>query len=69
VIVEKSPNEFVAEEPIVTAPSVKTMAFDGKTGKLFLPTAKFAITPASEPGKKPSKKIVDGTFGVLVVGK
>ena len=56
-------------DPIVTAPGAKTMAFDGKTGRLFLPTGQHITIPASEPGQKPTKSIKEGSFGVLVVGK
>jgi len=69
VIREKSPTEFVALESIPTQPSAKTMAFDKKTGKIFLPAATVVVTPAADPTQKPKRTITDGTFAVLVVGK
>jgi DNA-binding beta-propeller fold protein YncE len=69
VIQEKSANEFVVLTPIQTQPSAKTMAFDSKTGKIFLPAATVVITPAADPAQKPKRTVTDGTFVVLVVGK
>jgi DNA-binding beta-propeller fold protein YncE len=69
VIQEKSANEFVALDPVVTQPSAKTMAFDKVSGKIFLPAATMQEMPATDPSQKPKKKPVDGTFCVLVVGK
>jgi DNA-binding beta-propeller fold protein YncE len=69
VIQEKSANEFVALEPIQTQQSAKTMAFDKKSGKIFLPAATVVVTPAADATQKPKRTVTDGTFGVLVVGK
>jgi DNA-binding beta-propeller fold protein YncE len=68
VIQEKSPREFVALDPIQTQQSAKTMAFDSKTGKIFLPAATTVVTPAADPSQKPKRTVTDGTFAVLVVG-
>jgi hypothetical protein len=69
VIQEKSANEFVALDPIQTQQSAKTMAFDKKTGKIYLPAATVVVTPASDSTQKPKRSITDGTFAVLVVSK
>ena len=69
VIQQKSADEYVAQDPVVTQPSAKTMAFDKKTQKIFLPAATVVSTPASDPSQKPKKTITEGTFCVLVVGK
>jgi DNA-binding beta-propeller fold protein YncE len=69
VIQEKSPSEFVALDPIQTQQSAKTMAFDPKTGNIFLPAATVVITPAADPAQKPKRTITDGSFAVLVVGR
>src|SRR5580692_270000 len=62
VIREKSPREFVALDPIQTQQSAKTMAFDKKTGKIFLPAATVVVTPAPDSSQKPKRTITDGTF-------
>jgi hypothetical protein len=67
VIQEKSANDFVLLDPIQTQPSAKTMAFDSKTGKIFLPAATVVITPAADPTQKPKRTITEGSFVVLVV--
>ena len=69
VIHQKSPSEYVADDPVITQPSAKTMAFDKSSNKIFLPAATMDIIPATDPSQKPKKKAVEGTFCVLVVGK
>ncbi len=68
VIQEKSADEYVADSPVTTQRSAKTMAFDTKTQKIFLPAATMVTIPASDPSQKPKHTITDGTFCVLVVG-
>ncbi len=69
VIQEKSPNQFVALDPIQTQQSAKTMTIDNKTGKILLPAATVVVTPGADPSQKPKRSITEGTFTVLVVGK
>jgi YVTN family beta-propeller protein len=69
VIQEKSADKYVTEASIDTQQSAKTMAFDKKTGKIFLPAATMVSTPAADPSQKPKHTVKDGTFAVLVVGK
>ena len=57
VIHEKSADEYVAEPPVITQPSAKTMALDKKTGKVFLSAATVVITPAADPSQKPKKTV------------
>jgi DNA-binding beta-propeller fold protein YncE len=68
VIQQKSADEYMADTPVTTQQSAKTMAFDKKTQKIFLPAATVVTTPASDPSQKPKHTITDGTFCVLVVG-
>lgn len=66
---EDAPNQYTAQEPIQTRPGSRTMAVDTKTHKLFLPTADFepeGTQPAQE-GQRPRRKMLPGTFAVLVV--
>jgi DNA-binding beta-propeller fold protein YncE len=68
VIQEKSADEYAALDPVTTQQSAKTMAFDKKTGKIFLPAATMVPVPAIDSSQKPKHKVQDGTFCVLVVG-
>ncbi len=69
VIQEKSPDKYESVEAVTTQISAKTMAYDSKTKKVFLPAAEIEVTPASDPSQKPKKTIKEGTFSVLVVSK
>jgi YVTN family beta-propeller protein len=69
VIRQKSPDQYEALETVTTQKSAKTMAYDNKTKKVFLPAAEVETTPASDPTQKPKKTVKDGTFVVLVVSK
>jgi DNA-binding beta-propeller fold protein YncE len=66
---EKSANEYEDAGAVKTQPSAKTMAFDPKTKRVFLPAAEYVETPASEPGGRARRSVKEGTFVVLVVGK
>jgi YVTN family beta-propeller protein len=66
---EKSANEFEDAGKIVTQPSAKTMAFDAKTKKIFLPAAQVDVTPAATEGGKPKRTVREGSFAVLIVSK
>jgi DNA-binding beta-propeller fold protein YncE len=66
---EKSADKYEDAGAVKTQRSAKTMAFDPKTKKIFLPAAEYLETPASEPGKRPTRSVKPGTFVVLVVSK
>jgi DNA-binding beta-propeller fold protein YncE len=66
---EKSADEYEDAGAVKTQQSAKTMAFDPKTKKVFLPAAEYTETPATEPGKRPTRTMKPGSFVVLVVGK
>ena len=66
---EKSADSYEDAGAIKTQPSAKTMAFDPKTKKIFLPAAEYQETPATEPGRRPQRSVKPGTFAVLVVSK
>jgi YVTN family beta-propeller protein len=69
VVHQKNANDYELMPPVETQASAKTMAFDKKTGQVFLPTAKVTSTSAKETGAKPVKTIQEGSFCILVVGK
>src|SRR5882762_7484922 len=66
---EKSADAYEDAGAVKTQPSAKTMAFDSKTKKIFLPAAEYVETPATEPGRRPQRSIKPGSFVVIVVGK
>jgi DNA-binding beta-propeller fold protein YncE len=66
---EKSVSDYEDAGAVKTQPSARTMAFDPKTKKIFLPAAEYLETPSSEPGKRPTRSVKPGTFAVLVVSK
>ena len=66
---EKSANEIEDAGALKTQPSAKTLAFDPKTKKIFLPAAEYQESPAAEPGKRPQRSVKPGTFVVLVVAR
>ena len=66
---EKSADQYEDAGAVKTQPSAKTMAFDPKTKKIFLPAAEFQETPNADPTKRPQRSVKPGTFVVLVVGK
>ena len=64
-----SADKFTDMGALKTQQSAKTMAFDPKTKKIFLPAAEFDETTAAAPGGRPRRSVKPGTFAVLVVGK
>ena len=66
---EKSADVYEDAGAVKTQPSAKTMAFDPKTKRVFLPAAEIQETPSAQPGGRPQRKIKPGSFVVLVVGK
>jgi DNA-binding beta-propeller fold protein YncE len=66
---EKSADVYEDAGAIKTQPSAKTMAFDPKTKKIFLPAAEILEGPPAQPGGRPTRTQKPGTFVVLVVGK
>lgn len=65
----KSADTFEDAGAVKTQQSAKTMAFDPKTKKIYLPAAEYTETPATEPGKRPQRAVKPGSFAVLVVSK
>jgi len=66
---EKSADSYEDAGAVTTQPSAKTMAFDPKTKKIFLPAAEYTETPPAQPGGRPTRAMKPGSFAVLVVGK
>src|SRR5258707_7992701 len=52
---EKSANDYEDAGAVKTQRSAKTMAFDPKTKKIFLPAAEYQETPAADSTKRPQR--------------
>ena len=66
---EKSADSFEDAGAVKTQTSAKTMAFDPKTKKIYMPAAECTETPAKEPGGRPQRTMKPDSFGLLVVSK
>ena len=61
VIAVRGPKDVAIIQTVKTQPGARTGAVDPKSGKLYLPTAAYTLTPAGRPAPTP------GTFAILVV--
>lgn len=68
VIHEDSPTQFSVVDTVSTERGARTMALDPTTHEVFLVTAQFEPMPANAPPHT-RRKMVPGTFHVLVFGK
>src|SRR5205807_1620054 len=66
---EKSADDYEDAGAVKTQARARTMAFDPKTKKIFLPTADVVEGPPATPGGRPTRTIKPDTFVVLVVSK
>src|SRR2546427_780389 len=66
---EKSADVYEDAGAVKTQPSARTMAFDPKTKKIFLPAAEYTETPPAQPGGRPTRTQKPGSFVIVVVGK
>jgi DNA-binding beta-propeller fold protein YncE len=71
VIRQVSPDYYQLIDTVPTQLYARTMAFDSKTKKIFLPTAEFETVPNTDPQfQSPFKQHMKaGSFSVLVVGE
>jgi DNA-binding beta-propeller fold protein YncE len=70
VIRQDSADHYSVADTVSTQRGARTMALDGKTGKIFLVTADFGPAPAATAEQpRPRPTLVADSFVVLVVGK
>ncbi len=70
VLHEDGPDKFSFVETIKTEFGARTMAVDPKTHRLFLPSADFEpAQAASKENASPRRKMISGSFRVLVLEK
>ena len=70
VVHEIGPDNFRVLQNLLTEPGARTIALDSKSGRIYLPFARFGAPPLptkSQP--KPRPPMVPESFGILVVGK
>jgi len=69
VVHEDDADHYRVVDTVATQKSARTIAFDAKTHRLFLPAAEFGATPAPTPEQPhPRPSIVPDSFTILVVG-
>ncbi|MDR3510460.1 MAG: hypothetical protein P4L73_02410 [Caulobacteraceae bacterium] len=61
VLAVRGPGDVAVVGTVKTQPGARTGALDEKTGRLYLPTARYALQPGAKPTPQP------GTFEILVV--
>lgn len=66
---QKSADVYEDAGAVMTKPGAKTLAFDSKTKKIFLPSVEYDMTPNADPTKQPRRTTKPGSFAVLVFGK
>ena len=66
---ETSADVYEDAGEVKTQQSAKTMAIDPKTKKIFLPAADIQTIPPAEAGGRPTRKITEGSFALLVVSR
>ncbi len=66
---QKSADEYEDAGEIATQIGSRTMAFDRKTHKIFMPSVEYNVGPAPADGKQPRRTIKPGTFAVLVLAR
>ncbi len=68
VLGEGPPGVFAALQTVRTAPGARTLALDERTGRLYLPSARFGAAPAPTPAvPEPRAPMIPESFGVVVV--
>jgi alkaline phosphatase len=64
---QKSADDYEDLGGVMTQPTAKTMAFDARTMRIYLPAADVEVIPAADASQRPQRKILANTFQVIVV--
>jgi hypothetical protein len=64
---QKSADEYEDLGAVMTQPTAKTMAYDPRTKRVYLPAADVEVIPPADPAQRAQRKILANTFQVLVV--
>ena len=70
VIHEDWPDQYAVIQNVVTGPGARTIALDNKSGRIYLPSARFGPTPPpTQAQPEPRPPMIPDSFGILVVGQ
>lgn len=68
IVHEDSPDEFTVVQTLETARSARTMTLDPTTHRIYLSAADFEAPTTEAAGGRPRRRMVPGSFRVLVYG-
>lgn len=69
VINQDGKDHFTVTGTIPTRRGARTMAVDGKTHLVYLPTAEFGPAPEAKPGQRSRPPMIPDSFQIVVVGE
>jgi DNA-binding beta-propeller fold protein YncE len=70
VVHEDGPNQYTVLQNLVTEPGARTIALDSKSGRIYLPSARFGVSPpATQAQPEPRPPMIPESFGIVVVGQ
>jgi len=70
VVHEDGPDQYTVIQNLLTEPGARTIALDSKSGRIYLPFARFGTPPPPTKAQpEPRPPMVPESFGVLVVGQ
>ncbi len=70
VVRANSPDRYTVVQNVKTGPGARTIALDSKTGRIYLPSARFGPTPPPTKAQpEPRPPMISESFGILVIGQ
>ncbi len=70
VVHEDGPDHYKVLQNLVTEPGARTIALDNKSGRIYLPAARFGTPPPpTQTQPEPRPPMIPESFGILVVGQ
>ncbi len=70
VVHEEGPDRYTVLQNVATGPGARTMALDNTSGRIYLPSARFGVSPpATQAQPEPRPPMIPESFGIVVVGQ
>ncbi|HLQ14027.1 MAG TPA: hypothetical protein VK130_12400 [Steroidobacteraceae bacterium] len=67
---EDGPDQYTVLQNVATGPGARTIALDSKSGRIYLPSARFGVSPpATQAQPEPRPPMIPESFGIVVVGQ